>query len=250
MAAFSTFPSTEAAKYQLPIILFENGNSLELKFHNAYLETATGDLEITIKAGLSILNGANKYIVSKDICFQLAGDIWGDKNRTYTVTYYVNGEVYGEVETYLYKSTLVFRENVQADAGYTFSGWKYTGPTTIVQDIAIHGYIRAIAYKVTYHLNGGLNNASNPLVYYVTDGEILLKDATKEGATFKGWYTSEDYTQKVEKLSPDQLGDVELYALFEGGDTASSGGCFSMMPMSCGLFVLAGAAMLLKKKRK
>ena len=246
---FSTFPSTADEKYKLPVIIFENGNALELKFHNAYLQTVEGNLEITVKAGLYILVESTKYVVNQDICYQLSGDIWSDKNRTYTVTYYVNGEVYGEVEEYPYKTALVVRENVATDIGYEFSGWEYTATTGIIQDMEIYGYIKPIRYTITYHLNGGVNAFTNPIVYYVTDGEILLKDATKEGATFKGWYTSEDYATKVEKLSPEQLGDMELYALFEGGDTDNKDGCGSIVGIRSGFFALVGAAILLKKRK-
>ena len=244
---FSTFPSTADVKYKLPVIIFENGDALELKFHNDYLQTLEGDLEITIKAGLYILEGATKYVVKEDICYQLSGDIWSDKNRIYTVTYYVNGEVYGEIEQYPYKSAVVLRENVTAVAGYQFSGWEYTATDGIIQDMEIRGYIKPIRYTITYHLDGGINDSTNPIFYYVTDGEILLKDATKEGAIFKGWYTSQDYTTKVEKLSPDSLGEMQLYALFE--ETAENkGGCGSIVGAETGLFALVGMAFLLKKK--
>ncbi|MBR4942655.1 MAG: InlB B-repeat-containing protein, partial [Clostridia bacterium] len=246
---FSTFPSTADAKYKLPVIIYESNNGLELKFHNTYLQTVEGDLEITIKEGLYVTVGATKYIVNEDVCYQLSDEIWADKNATYTVTYYVNGEVYGEVEEYVFKAALVLRENVATNPGYVFSGWEYTATSGIIQDMEIHGFITAIGYEITYHLNGGVNDSTNPIVYYVTDGEILLKDATKAGAIFKGWYTSEDYTTKVEKLSPDQLGDMELYALFEGGET-DDGGCGSVMGAGVGTLTLVGTAILLKKKRK
>ena len=247
---FSTFPSTADNKYKIPVIILENNNGLELKFHNTYLQTVEGDLEITIKEGLYVTVGATKYVVGKDVCYQLSDGIWADKNATYTVTYYVNGEVYGEVEEYAFKSALVLRENVATDPGYVFSGWEYTATSGVIQDMEIYGFITAIGYEITYHLNGGVNASTNPIVYYVTDGEILLKDATKEGATFKGWYTSEDYTTKVEKLSPDQLGDMALYALFEGGDTDDEGGCGSVTGVGAGMLALVGSAILLKKKRK
>ena len=244
---FSTFPSTADARYKLPVILFENGNALELKFHNTYLESVEGDLEITIKAGLYVLIGATKYVVKQDICYQLFGELWADKNAVYTVTYYVNGKVYGEIETHPYKTAFALRENVATDNGYEFSGWEYTSTEWIIQDMEIHGYIKPIAYTITYHLNGGVNASTNPIVYYVTDGEILLKDATKEGATFKGWYTSEDYTTRVEKLSPDNLGNMQLYALFESNET--NGGCGSVVGVETGLFAFACVAILLKKRK-
>ena len=249
---FSTFPSTEAAIYKVPIILFESGNSLELKIHNTYLQTVEGDLEITLKEGLYILAGAVKYVASKDVYFQLVGDIWADKNRTYTVTYYLNGEVYGTVEEYAFKTPFTLRADVTAAPGSTFSGWEYTPTSVIVQDMKIYGYIQPIRYTVTYHMNGGVNHSNNPIVYYAADGEILLQDATKEGAIFKGWYTSEDYTQKVEKLSPEQLGNIELYALFEGEEKKGNGWIIAVVAgavVVVGGLTFAGVAIVLKKKK-
>ena len=244
---FSTFPSTESDRYKIPVIIFENNGTLELKFHNSYLQTIEGELEITIKEGLYVLVGATRYVVSKDLCYRLSGEIWADINAKYTVTYYLNGEVYGEVEEHVYKSAIVLRDNVATAPGYEFSGWEYTATDGIVQNMVIYGYVRPIAYTITYHLDGGVNASTNPIVYYVTDGEIILKDATKEGATFKGWYTSQDYTEKVEKLSPEMLGNIELYALFEEVETES--GCGSVVGIEAGLLALAGVAILFKKRK-
>ena len=135
-------------------------------------------------------------------------------------------------------------------AGYAFGGWEGGDVSNVVQDMQIYGYTNAIRYHVTYHLNGGINNSTNPIVYYVTDGEIVLKDATKAGAIFKGWYASADYTTKVEKLSVEQLGDVELYALFEETGENSANGCKSVVAVEGGVVALLGMAMLLKKRKE
>ena len=245
---FSTFPSTANDFYKLPIIIFENNNAIELKFHNEYLKTISGNFEITVKEGLTIISGNTKYVVSKDVVYTLSGNVWADKNRLFTITYYVNGEQYGEIEQVTYMSPLTLRDEVETEAGFVFSGWEYTHTAGVVQDMEIHGYVRPIRYIITYHLDGGQNDANNPIVYYVTDGEVVLKDATKEGATFKGWYTSEEYTEKVDKLSAERLGDIELYALFEEtGKTAS--GCGATLGIHSGLVMIIGLALFGKKRR-
>ena len=248
---FFTFPSTADAKYRLPVILFVNNGLVEVKVHNTYIASLGDTLEITVKEGLSVVNGAKKFVVGKNICYILEGDVWADKDRTYVVSYYLNGELYGEVEYLKYKAPFVLKNAPTMLDGYVFSGWEHNYQAeTVVQDMQIYGYTTPVRYSVTYHLNGGVNDSTNPIVYYVTDGEIVLKDATKEGAIFKGWYTSDSYTEKVETLSPDKLGDVELYALFEGGAaTEEEGGCGSFASVGGGMVALIGAAMLLKKKR-
>lgn len=42
-------------------------------------------------------------------------------------------------------------------------------------------------YKITYNLNGGTNNSANPSYYNVLYG-VSLKNPTKTGYTFDGWY--------------------------------------------------------------
>ena len=248
---FSTFPSTADAKYKLPIIVFENAGVIELKLHNTYVETLGDTIEITVKEGLYVLNGNVRYTLGKDVNYILVGNVWADKDKTYTITYFLNGKQYGEAEQLPYNTPFVLRGDPQdLPAGYAFGGWEGGDASNVVQDMQIYGYTTAIRYHVTYHLNGGVNNSTNPIVYYVTDGEIVLKDATKEGAIFKGWYTSEDYTTKVETLSPDRLGDITLYALFEevdGGEDKS--GCGSVVALPCGAILLAAAVALKKKKR-
>ncbi len=245
---FSTFPSTESNPiYKVPVIIFENNNALELKFHNTYLQSVEGELEITVKEGLFILGEGVRYVVSKDVRFGLTDGVWADKDRLYKVTYFVNGQKYGEAEEYPYRGQLVLRDAVDAGAGYEFGGWQYTATSAIVQDMEIHGYVKPIRYTITYHLNGGVNASTNPIVYYVTDGEIVLKDAQKEGATFKGWYLSEDYSQKVEKLSAEQLGDLNLYALFE--ESAEKKGCGSSTMMGGGTIAILSLALFAKKRK-
>lgn len=47
-------------------------------------------------------------------------------------------------------------------------------------------------YNITYELDGGTNNVSNPATFTVDDIPLTLYDATKVGYTFDGWYATED----------------------------------------------------------
>lgn len=49
-----------------------------------------------------------------------------------------------------------------------------------------YGY-QPITYKITYNLNGGTNNSSNPSYYNVLYG-VSLTNPTRTGYTFDGWY--------------------------------------------------------------
>ena len=62
---------------------------------------------------------------------------------------------------------------------------------------------KASVYKITYKLNKGKNNSSNPKTYTVKD-EIKLKNPTRSGYHFAGWYTDSKYKQKIDVIKKEQ----------------------------------------------
>lgn len=66
-------------------------------------------------------------------------------------------------------------------------------------------------YSITYHLNGGANNAANPSVYSSTES-ISLLNPTRSGYRFSGWYTESTFTTKATGWSAGETGDKNLYA--------------------------------------
>ena len=67
-------------------------------------------------------------------------------------------------------------------------------------------------YTITYHLDGGTNALKNPDVYTVLD-TITLKDATKTGYDFAGWFLDEAKTEQISEIS-SRTGNLHLYAKF------------------------------------
>ena len=67
-------------------------------------------------------------------------------------------------------------------------------------------------YNITYVLNGGTNNASNPDQYTV--GEVVVfADPTYTGYTFDGWYNNPEFTDSpVTGIAADETGDKTFYA--------------------------------------
>ena len=65
-----------------------------------------------------------------------------------------------------------------------------------------------ISYKITYYLNGGVNNAANPIYYTKT---VKLKNPTKAGYTSNGWYSDKKFKKKVTSV---KKGNVKVYAKY------------------------------------
>jgi len=72
-------------------------------------------------------------------------------------------------------------------------------------------YVAPTVSNITYILNGGTNNESNPSTY--EEGTTtLLFDATRTGYKFLGWYLN---NERVTEISPAVTGDITLDAKFE-----------------------------------
>lgn len=64
--------------------------------------------------------------------------------------------------------------------------------------------------SIDYELNWWINNTDNPRGFMIgSDG--VLKEPTKSGYTFNGWYTDSGYTNQVNNIS-NLIDDVVLYA--------------------------------------
>jgi len=121
------------------------------------------------------------------------------------------------------KTTETFSLNPPTKLGYTFSGWKLpntedsTATTTVTIPKGSKGNKKFIAvytvinYNITYHLDGGDNNTSNPATYTVEDTVNYL-NPTKDGYTFVGWYSNADLTNSTTGINKGSTGDVDVYA--------------------------------------
>lgn len=88
------------------------------------------------------------------------------------------------------------------------SGDSYKGTAIFTQSVTLYAIpLPENVYKITYELNGGINNPAN--LYYFTekDAPIYLKNPTKDGYTFGGWYETADFSgEKLEGVPrPENL---------------------------------------------
>ena len=118
--------------------------------------------------------------------------------NTYTLTYIVDGNVYGETETVAYGTEIILRD-VPTKEGYTFSGWSSHPDLMPDRDLTIRGSFEVNKHKVTYVYDGATYRESN-----VDFGSVIpsITAPTKIGYAFAGWSpelpaTMPDYDIKV-----------------------------------------------------
>ena len=125
---------------------------------------------------------------------------------------------------------------------YTFAGWysdetlthKYIFSTMPDHNFTLYAKWIPVVYKITYILNGGVNDGSNPETYTYESETTTLQPATKLGYEFIGWFKDAEFTSAVqEEIVKGSYGDIELYANFRineytisfesnGGNTVTS----------------------------
>ena len=127
--------------------------------------------------------------------------------NSYKLTFDVDGNLteknfkYGESVTAIENPTKV---------GHTFAGWSKELPETMpANDITVEAKWAINSYDITYDLAGGVNSPENPTSYTIESGLITLKDPTREGYTFVGWYNGE---QLVTTIDSNTLENITLTA--------------------------------------
>lgn len=169
------------------------------------------------------------YITTKTACHDVYYKANGGKTDK-TMEIRVEGEAFGEMP-------------VATRDGYIFDGW-YTeenGGTKVTADMIVPAtrdmpqYLYAhwipvknnigagqdeggsnketpTSYNIIYRLNKGKNNKNNPKNYSSASNTIVLKNATRKGYKFMGWYSEQSYKKRVKRIEKGSSGTVTLYA--------------------------------------
>ena len=69
-----------------------------------------------------------------------------------------------------------------------------------------------VIYYVIYELDGGVNNASNPVSFGKNNKSVKLAEPSKTGYIFEGWYADEKYTDGIYKIPAKCGANITLYA--------------------------------------
>lgn len=148
----------------------------------------------------------------------------------YTISFDGNGSTSGSMSDLAnckYASSYKLTANKFKKTGYTFAGWNtkkdgsgktYKNKASVKKltsknkgTVTLYAQWTAAKYSITYVLNGGTNSGSNPSSY--TYGKaVTLKDPTRSGYTFQGWYTDKNLTKSITKISEKTSGKLTLYA--------------------------------------
>ncbi len=209
------------------------------------------DIEYVLNGGSNSSNNVKKYTVEDKVEIYAASKVgytfigwFTDSEFTSTIVTEIKKGTSGKITLYAHYSinqyTISFEENggttvaditqnyatevVEPEApaknGYTFAGWysnssltsKYTFSTMPAKNVTLYAKWNLASYKITYNLNGGTNNSSNPATYTITSAKITLKAPTKTGYNFAGWFTDAECTQAITEIKSGSYGDLELFA--------------------------------------
>ena len=146
-----------------------------------------------------------------------------DKYPQYVITYNLNDGTNNAENPLRYNGlseTITLKD--PAKTGYTFIGWTGSNGDVPQKNVSFSGaelenrsYTanwELSIYSVNYILDGGTNAPKNPAQITIED-TIELKDASKTGYTFRGWYYDENHTSPVSSLS-NISSDIDLFAYF------------------------------------
>ena len=141
--------------------------------------------------------------------------------NTYSIKYYLDGGTNNSSnpKTYTVESNFYFKKPTRT--GYTFIGWFDSSDKKVsaiypgtIGDVILTAKWSLTNYSITYYLNGGTNHPDNPNSYTMLSETISLKDPTREGFVFFGWYTSSNFSNntKITEIKRGSIGNLSLYA--------------------------------------
>ena len=113
----------------------------------------------------------------------------------YQVTFNANDHGTAPADQTVAYGTKATEPAAPTESGWTFGGWYKEsscvnrwefGADNVTGNTTLYAKWAQNVYTITYELDGGVNSASNPLVYTNTDN-ITLAEPTRTGYTFTGW---------------------------------------------------------------
>ena len=223
------------------------------------IETPTFSLYAPTKTGYTFAGWTSSNDSTMQTSLSIKKGSTGNKSYTanwtaisYSIAYNLNGGTnsFSNPSSYTIESDTITLKSPTRE-GYIFAGWTGSnGSTKEFNPIIKLGSIghksftanwTAISYSITYNLNGGKNNSSNPASYTIESENISLKTPAKNGYTFMGWTGSNGSTpQKNITISKGSYGNksyvanwipqdyIILYNLDGGTNSESNPTCYNI----------------------
>ena len=172
--------------------------------------------------------GSDYVVTDTDVLYLTA-----QRLTTFNITYELNAAAatnnVGNPATYNIKTAEITLQD-PTRAGYSFAGWyldaELTQAVTKITpgsadgkdhaDVKVYAKWTADANTVEYHLNGSTaapvtNHADNPLTID-TDVVVTLKDPSRDGYTFAGWFKDAGFTQALTDNKLTGAAVMDVYA--------------------------------------
>ena len=147
---------------------------------------------------------------------------WG---KIYTVTFNANkGSGSMAAQAYTESISQDLTANTFTRTGYDFAGWNTEADgngtsysdeeaITVTSDMTLYAQWQPHAYNITYNLDAGTNDSSNPATYTIESDAITLADPTRFGFVFDGWtYEGQDTPTKSVTIAQGTYGDLTYTA--------------------------------------
>lgn len=202
--ASMTMPAGDVNVYAVatPIdytVIFKDAYGADAKWLSKHYgdKIESSDLPTVSKEGAEFsywtVNGAQvsfPYTVTGDVTF-----VPKFADNTYTITYYVDGDVYGTPESYTFGDAITLKAAL-TKTGYTFSGWKdaegadISLPATMpANDIKIYGTWTVNPYDAVFNAGEGkFSDGQSTKTVKVNYGELpVVEDPQRDGYAFTGW---------------------------------------------------------------
>lgn len=147
--------------------------------------------------------------------------VW-TKLTTYTVVFNTQRN-FGTTAAYVQEGSKVSKPTNPVAEGYTFGEWygdkdcsesqKFDFDTEITGNVTLYAKWTPETYKIAYELgDGAKNNKANPETYTVETETIVLKNPSRTGYTFEGWYYDKKFSMPAVQITKGSTGDKSLFA--------------------------------------
>lgn len=164
---------------------------------------------------------ANGRIISEDVTF--IGK-YIQEGTKYKIEYQLNGgELRGRAPIEYEVGTVLEIPSALPVGNIVFIGWYLNGELITEINPEMYGDIlleakwedHNIYHTINYNLNGGIIEEECINKYREGVDAFSLPIPKKEGYLFKGWYTDNEYTNRLTSITRNSKEDYDLYAKFE-----------------------------------